>query len=193
MTVINTACRWTSPLCRRVAPRQNLPAGDAGPKAEATGYTWLIVQSFSTPLDTSIWRGLPPSPPKPQPGQLELKPSDIQTRLPPGVFPGAPYCPPSTPHNISDLSAMRRGIPVLSTQAWYPIPRLPGVFRRLIATNARLSKRFISRVSGQKNVTRYTCRIGIFSHVFPSYCLYVTPSTPALPSVLRLRNAAYNA
>ncbi len=41
MTVINTGCRWTSPLCRRVAPRQNLPAGDAGPKAEATGYTWL--------------------------------------------------------------------------------------------------------------------------------------------------------
>src|SRR5207237_10396837 len=29
------------------------------------------------------------------------------------------------------------------------------VFRRLIATNARLSKRFINRVSGQKKVTHY--------------------------------------
>ena len=39
---ISTACRCSSPLCRRVAPRRNLPAGSAGPKAEATGYTWLF-------------------------------------------------------------------------------------------------------------------------------------------------------
>src|SRR2546427_6924304 len=52
------------------------------------------------------------------------------------------------------------GIPFLSTHALYPIPRPPGVFRRLIATNARLSKRFISRVSGQKNVTRYKMHLG---------------------------------
>src|SRR5439155_23794156 len=96
-------------------------------------------------------------------GSFELKPSDIQTRLPPGVFPGAPYRPPSAPHNISDLSAMLHGIPVLSTQALYPIPRPAWVFRRLIATNARLSKRFISRVSGQKNVSRYSLQLG-----FPS-------------------------
>ncbi len=54
---ISTGCRCSSPLCRRVAPRQNLPAGDAGPKAEATGYTWLFVQSLSPPPVTSIRRG----------------------------------------------------------------------------------------------------------------------------------------
>ena len=32
MTAINIACPWTSPLCRRVAPRQYLPAGNAGPR-----------------------------------------------------------------------------------------------------------------------------------------------------------------
>ncbi|PYS03909.1 MAG: hypothetical protein DMG12_11245 [Acidobacteria bacterium] len=91
---INTGCPWTSPLCRRVAPRQNLPAGDAGPKAEATGYTWLIVLSFSTPPDTSIRRGLLrllSLIPNHSRGSFELKPSVIQTRLPPGVFPGAPF------------------------------------------------------------------------------------------------------
>src|SRR5207249_7618975 len=58
-TAISTGCPWTSPLCRWVAPRQNLPAGNAGPKAEATGYTWLIVQSFSPPPVTPSGGGLP--------------------------------------------------------------------------------------------------------------------------------------
>ena len=69
------------------------------PKAEATGYTWLTVQSLSPPPNTSIRRGDSPLSPHLQTsrGSFELKPLDIQTRLPPGVFPGAPYGLPSAP------------------------------------------------------------------------------------------------
>ena len=63
--------------------------GNAGPKAEATGYTWLIVQSLSPPPNTSFRRGLPlSSSPNHSRGSFELKPLDIQTRLPPGVLYG---------------------------------------------------------------------------------------------------------
>src|SRR5207237_10772006 len=91
MTAINTGCPWTSPLCRRVAPRQNLPAGHAGPKAEATGYTRLIVQSLSPRrgLQSGGDFLLSPFLPNHSRGSLELTPSVIPTRLPPVVFPAA--------------------------------------------------------------------------------------------------------
>src|SRR5207249_11171701 len=90
-------------------------------------YTWLIVLSFSTPPDTSIRRGLLrllSLIPNHSRGSSELKPSVVQTRLPPGVFPGAPYGLPfalSTPRRFSD-PPKRDGISVLSTHDRYPIP-----------------------------------------------------------------------
>ena len=155
MTAINTDCRWTSPLCRWVAPRQNLPAGNAGPKAEATGYTGLFVQSLSPRRTLSIRRGLhyPPSL-NHSPGSLELKLSDIQKRLPPGVFPGAPFdFLHAWPHLSPGRIAAWDTRPVYTSLVSYPSP--VWLFRRLIATTAKLSKSFMARVSGQKNVTRY--------------------------------------
>src|SRR5947209_16157904 len=85
------------------------------------------------------------------------------------------------------------GIPFLSTHALYPIPRPPGVFRRLIATNARLSKRFISRVSGQKNVTRYSNRNGIgrgFPAVAASYKRILRLPAASVAQVCRIFSEA---